>query len=389
MKRAVTKDIVEWYQCADDRVLLIYGGWYVGKTRCVIDFCQDEGIKYTYIPMDRLEGCTGRMEPDSEIMVIDNIEGEKQLRDAYSMVLKLRCEQCLPAYRIILIYSGVNVPDGMIDEAFIQLVKVHSLSYDEFKKAMSDSYLAGMYTTLSSMDILKLYLVVGGMPECVELLIRKEELSAIRHRQLDIIKRIWERVGAKRKTDGAKCHKLLDSIAYQSMEDGAGFSLSRLHKNARAREYAHIIDELQRCGIIYRTGRYDIEQSSHGQAYKLHIVDVGLAGALAGIHEDDILHDEHIQQWRRGYHLWRLVASELVLAGCMDAWDISYWHKQRAKARLPIVLVEKISKEVVVINLPMSKTYSYSRSIDAFIEEYPHAKVKNLSIHNIIDGIFA
>lgn len=389
MKRAVTKDIVEWYERADDRALLVYGGWCVGKTWSVMDFCEAEGIKYIYVSMEMLDVCSYSMETNSEMIVIDDIYGEEQLRDAYKMVLKLRCEQRLPAYRIIIICSMVKVPDGMIDEGYIKQVKMYPLSYDEFKESVRDSYLADMQKTMSSIDILRLYLAVGGMPECVELLLRKEELSVIREKQLDIIRRICERLGRKRNTDGVKGHKLLSSIAYQAIEDGAGFALCKLHKNARVREYAHIIDELEGCGVIYRINRYNLEQSAHMQTYKLHIVDVGLAGALAHIEVDDILHNEHMLWWRRGYHLWRFVASELLLGGYTDIWDICYWHKQRAKARLPLILVEKISKEVVIINLSMPKAYSYSKSIDAFIEESQDVKVKNISIQNIIDGIFA
>ena len=382
MNRLITKKIVEWYEKQDERILCIYGGRRIGKTWTVKGFCQQYDREYTYISLrdKEIEDIQVKLSSDATFIVLDDINDEAAYIRARRIILKVRGDMALPDYRIIMVGTRILLKENeKCGNDYMYNVAMTPLSLWEFAQAVADRWRTRKLWEMNSRDILDIYLLVGGLPECVELFLREGNFTNVRRKQWQIVTDICAEASKEKDVAYTKEWQIISSILEQEVQGNAGFSLRQVRQTARYREYGGRLEGLLCAGIIHAIKRMDHRSSHRVKDFKLYIFDVGLAGAVAGVDEWSIMKKDRLWSQQNAYLLKTFVIQQFFAEGYEDEWDIKYWHKQRAKAKLPFVFIQKKSGNITVVDIERM----WNRSIHSFFAEYSDAHRENMTINNI------
>ena len=213
-------------------------------------------------------------------------------------------------------------------------------------------------------DVMRLYLYVGGMPECVFCFLKSGSLASVRATQNEILRYIKDNCCSK------KSKEILNAISLQVKKSDTSFTYRRLGVNAREREYGKDVNDLLSQGIICRLPRFE------ENGYRLFMYDVGLMAAMLDIEETLMIKE---------YDIFKIYDEALVQCFVLQEYmgykgkgfELLYWHRTRAKARLPLVINHNI-KGIIILNLCAG--VNYSRSVQSFCERYDIGRIYNIFI---------
>lgn len=361
MERMMMKSVEEWYTSNREKVLFIKGAAGVGKTWLIKEFCGKHNIEYMYLPVPAL-GCLtlGQIEKEATLIFFDDINSLSDMKNAADILAKVREDGRIKVYDVIM--AGRITEDKMYDNIFpdrniIKYLEMYPLNFHEFYTAVSERFEFGHF------DILKMYMITGGMPEAVRVLLRDGNLTAVRACQKEIMDKIYRDFSNGKNYRTSKEEDILSAVTGQTFYHSTGFSFRQINKNARPREYEKAINNLLQHGIIYRICRFEPNSQKGIANYKLMIFDIGLLGMLAGINEN-ILYDEE-KLFDRTF-VTTFFLQEIISYG-VNRSEIMYWHKPRAKARLSVVMNK--SCKIIPVEL-VAKPGVKSKSIESFMDAY-------------------
>jgi len=146
-----------------------------------------------------------------------------------------------------------------------------------------------------------LYLIVGGMPECVVSWVTHKDPKKINQIQKELIT-IYENDFSKHagKVNSGRILLVFRSIVSQLAKENGKFVYGCIKKGARAREFEEAIEWLVSAGMINRL--YNVTKPEHPLAafeelsqFKLFVFDTGLLKYMSGIDNAAILLESDYQ----------------------------------------------------------------------------------------------
>lgn len=376
MKRFIMEDLCEWYRSRDGRILFICGAPRVGKRWLIEELCRENNDTYMHLSA---KDCISKMAyanlyrqiklkitGKTDILVIEDINTEYALRVVRKIILRIRTEMNLPDFRIIMVGTIVDkelLLKCFIDEEYVKVVRVFPMNFEEFKEALSGKY------QYDDHSLMKMYLIIGGMPECVNYFLETGDFTGTRDIQRGILEQIYKRISKKE-------IELLHSIPMQLESEGTSFTYRKIHCNAREREYGGVLEKLERQGIVYRLERYDNTSKAGMNNFKLYVYDVGLTGALKNISEHLLMDGDELFIICNELLVKTFVLQQLQISNMEKSCFVKYWHKPRAKAKLPFVFEIKECDEIIPIEIACGKRHD--KSIMSFEKEYKVNKIIRL-----------
>ncbi len=378
MKRFIMEDILNWYRMKDGRILFICGAPKVGKTWLIGRVCRENNHKYIYLSaMEYLskslgnKGCRNIKKvimEGADTLVIADIDTEYALRTMRRIILKLRSEEELPDFMVIMegtIIDREILLRQFVDEEYVRIMRVFPMSFEEFKEALLERYERDEHS------ILKTYLITGGLPECVDYFIQTGDFTGTRRMQRCILSELYKRISKKEK-------EILRAVSKQLESDSTSFTYRDIKQNAREREYGKIVKALEDKGIVHKIYRYDFTNRCGKEDYKLYIYDVGLLGALMNIDERIIMEENDIYKVNNKLLVREFIIQQFQISDVQNTYSLKYWIKPRAKAKLPIIFQSKCTNEVIAAEIVCGRCHS--RSIESFAKEYKLEYVFKLCI---------
>jgi len=195
----------------------------------------------------------------------------------------------------------------------VNLINIYPLSFEEYLAAADD----GMYRYYSSIksgkdyvaafhdkmtEHYKKYLIIGGMPECVQSWIdyaAPEEITAIQEEIISFYENDFTKHNGK--VNSGRILQVFRSIVPQlAKENNEKFMYAAIAKSARARDFEDAIEWLVSSGIAYRIlniakPEYPLKAYEILNYFKLFLLDVGLMKHLAGLTNKSILLSKSFQ----------------------------------------------------------------------------------------------
>jgi predicted AAA+ superfamily ATPase len=164
----------------------------------------------------------------------------------------------------------------------------------------------------------KKYLIMGGMPECVQSWVNSADPAVISVIQEEIIS-LYENDFTKHsgKVNSGRILQVFRSIVPQlAKENNEKFMYAAIAKSARAKDFEDAIEWLISSGIAYRVlniakPEYPLKAFEILNYFKLFLLDVGLVKHLAGLTNKSILLAESFQfkgQLAENYVLQQLMS---------------------------------------------------------------------------------
>ncbi len=369
-----------------------------GKTWIVRSFCREYDQDYIYLSMGDLDEkqLAESISARAVFLVLDDINDRESYIRARRIILKIRGDESLPDYRIIMVgteigsaYYRSKQRSGEMDvdepymyrtdeDEYIYHITVYPMNLLEFHSAIQDRWQTAGRGTLSYRDILNIYLIVGGMPQCVSLFLQSGDFTDVRTLQRRMVEDICGRLSG-RTLSSSRERRIVDSISVQGISDSVKFSLRAVKCTARYREYGDCLDRMCTVGLAHRVYRLDSQKGEVAGDYQMYLADVGLAGAMAGIDERDIMGEQPIWQIHHRYLLRTFVVQEYYGGHYHRQWQLRCWHRRRAKARVPFVFVSRHKGDMVVADMDRM----WRRSIDSFIVQYPDTYRRNMTIDDV------
>jgi predicted AAA+ superfamily ATPase len=224
------------------------------------------------------------------------------------------------------------------------------------------------------------YLVVGGMPECVEKYIATKDFILLRHTQALILESYLNDMSKYHRENEIKKTRLVyDNITVQLSKRNTRFQYKLIKSGARAAEFENAIEWLALSGIVTRIHRIEhptkpLENYRDIDAFKIYVSDVGLLCAKKDVIAEDVLYQSDDLLDFKGGMTENYVCGQLTANG----YRCYYWMSIRG-AEVDFV----IQREGKVIPIDVkSAENTKAKSLTVYVGSYKPAYAVKLSGKN-------
>ena len=310
MDRYALKDLEKWKTSKRRKPLVVLGARQVGKTWLLEEFGKTFPDGYVKINFEKdveyhqffkdtkdvkriiqnLSFAAGRPITKDTLIIFDEIQ---ECGDALN-TLKYFCEDA-PDYYVA---SAGSLLGLMLTKGFpvgkVDFLRLEPMSFEEFLDANGDHNLVEYMRSISDIENipdmfagpltekLRMYCIVGGMPESVLVWTEDRNVKEVDRVQREILD-AYQHDFAKHADpyDVPKIRLIWDSLPSQLSKENKKFLYSAVKKGARAREYENALNWLKNADLVKKVSRITkpgIPLSAYEDldAFKIYMIDVGL-----------------------------------------------------------------------------------------------------------------
>ena len=310
MKRFVLDELQKWKSSKRRKPLIVKGARQVGKTWALQEFGRSFPDGYAYFNFDKdaeyrqffqstkdvhrilqnLAMASGQKITTDTLIIFDEIQACPEALNS----LKYFCEDA-PEYFVASAGSllGIKLSQGF-PVGKVDFLEMGPMTFTEYLLADGAENLAEYLSGINEIapipdaffnplvEKLKMYFVVGGMPEPVLVWTEDGDIKET-DRVLSNILMSYENDFAKHAdpTDVPKIQLIWDSLPSQLARENKKFLYSAVKDGARAREYENALNRLYNADLVRKTFRISkpgLPLSAYDDltAFKIYMSDVGL-----------------------------------------------------------------------------------------------------------------
>ena len=319
-----------------------------------------------------------KIDAEDTLLIFDEI----QAVDGGLTSLKYFCEEA-PQYAIVAagsllgisLHANQSFPVGKVD--FLDL---YPMSLEEFmcaagKKMLWDAMVVQEWDMVATfhdelLQMLRIYMYVGGMPEVVKQWVDNQDFFAVREKQQNILRSYVADFSKHIPDDQVpRVNMVWDSLPAQLAKENKKFIYGIIRDGARAKDFELAIMWLYNCGLVLKSHRVKVPSMplkayQDFQTFKLFMVDVGLLGAAVGLQTQMLLEGNRLFTEFKGALAEQYVMQEL---SAQNFDYIGYWTNERSTAEVDFVIQQK--GEVVPIEVKSGENLR-SRSFTQFCRTY-------------------
>lgn len=412
MKRKIETELLNWKLKGKNRKpLILNGARQVGKTYTLRAFGERYYKNTVYINLEANMAASSYFN--------DNISPEKLIRYLEALVnepiipgetlvifdeiqssgraltsLKYFSEDA-PEYHIASAGSLLGVAINRESYSFpvgkVQTLTLYSFDFEEYLWAKNEHRLCdeikNCYAVMAPMpealhrkalDLYREYLIIGGMPACINTFLETGRLIDVPVVQTEIIDNyIADMAKYASPSDSVKIRACYNSVPAQLAKDNRKFQYKIVQRGGSATLFGASIEWLYLAGVVLKCRK--IEQAvipiavySDLASFKLYMGDIGLLTLKSGIPFQTILSDES------NIFLGALTENYVATQLAANGHDLYYWASEHT-AELDFVL----QKEGQIIGIEVKKgEHTKSKSLSTFINKYKPIYSLKLSSKN-------
>ena len=399
MERNLLNKLLKWKEMPNRKPLIIRGARQTGKTWLMREFGNKAFKKMVYVNFENeprfrdlfiKDYNTARIISMIELHLNEKIDAEDTLLifdeiqavDGGLTSLKYFCEEA-PQYAIVAagsllgisLHANQSFPVGKVD--FLDL---YPMTLEEFmcaagKKMLWDAMVAQEWDMVATfhdelLQLLRIYMYVGGMPEVVKQWVDNQDFFAVREKQQNILRSYVADFSKHIPDDQVpRVNMVWDSLPAQLAKENKKFIYGIIRDGARAKDFELAIMWLYNCGLVLKSHRVKVPSMplkayQDFQTFKLFMVDVGLLGAAVGLQTQMLLEGNRLFTEFKGALAEQYVMQEL---SAQNFDYIGYWTNERSTAEVDFVIQHK--GEVVPIEVKSGENLR-SRSFTQFCRTY-------------------
>lgn len=271
-------------------------------------------------------------------------------------------------------HKGSSFPVGKVDfmdltpMTFIEFLNAHN--EEQLAEAIlnSDWALTQIFHT-KLLELLKIYMYVGGMPEVVKIYIETDDFPLVRKTQINLLNAYQNDFAKYAPLEIApRLNMVWQSIPAQLAKENKKFVYNILKEGARAKDFEIAIQWLTDCGLLLKTNRIKVPKMpltayEEWTVFKLFLVDVGLLGALAQLSSQAIIEGNRIFEEFKGALAEQFIRQQLSSEGVFTG----YWTNENSSSEVDF-LVQKENK-IIAIEVKSGENVR-SKSFSEFYKKY-------------------
>lgn len=321
LKRKMYHTLLEWKSSKSRECLLVKGARQVGKTFIIEQFGRNNYESYIYLNFYKnpeykeiFEGSLDAVEIYKKIsLYLNNVRFSEnstlifldEIQDCPNARTALKFLAIDNRYDVIASGSllGIHYKEiASIPVGYEKTVEMYSLDFEEFLWAVEKSGQAiaalkeyfdkkekvGIGIHEQFMNLLREYLVVGGMPEAVNTFLKTnnyQEVFSVQKKILDSYKDDIQHYASSHKRQ--KISDCYNSIPRQLAKEYTKFRYKAVSKEGSARRYENCLNWLVDAGMIkmcvnVSTPLFPLVAYEKSEQFKVYVTDIGLLTSLYG-----------------------------------------------------------------------------------------------------------
>lgn len=418
LRRLAYDSLKRWKDDSKKKVLLVDGARQIGKTYLIESFAQVEYSDYIKIDFLRDETAAellGGASSSAQVVERVSLLAGRALQPGtllfFDEVQKAQNVVTLSKYllddgRFDIVMSGsmlgvelTNVKSFPV--GYMHILHMYPLTFQEFcwSQGVPQSLLDGLRNCFSErksvdaglhnkmIDLFRLYLVVGGMPEAVQKYLDAQyDLGAVREVQGNLVRLYREDISKYANDRALQVKAIYDEIPNQLAKENKRFRLKSLQKQAKFERYANDFAWLVGAKSVLKAvnvtePKFMLARTEEPSRFKLYAHDCGMLLSQYPLEvAADVLIGAKSVNYGAVYENY--VAQELVAAGV----KLRYFHNSR-KGEVDFI-AETEKAEVLPIEVKSGKDYKTHSALNSLLasSEYGIPRAVVLSEGNIEMG---
>lgn len=407
LRRQVQKQLEEFMSSDVRKCALVQGARQVGKTYSVDALAADSEQVESYIKINFLETpelmkiFSGNLDVDTLILNFSLYLPDKKFIPYRTLLFLDEIQECPEAitslkfwaqdHRFKVIASGsmlgidykrpTSYPVGSL--IYIDMYPLNFREFlwaldvdDKVMDVLQECFTLGQPVPMPIherlMNDLRLYMVIGGMPDVVQTWLDTHDMSAVDSRQRGILKDYQNDIAHYAQADiKIKAEACYRSIPAQLSKENHKFQYSQVEKGGTARKYGSSLDWLTRASLVYpchnvSTVEFPLQSFADDASYRLYPGDIGLLVAMfdysmkaALLAEDSV---RTVLRQAKGAIYEALVADILIKNGHTQLY---YYKNDTRKIEIEFLLEDATG----VIPVEVKAGNNRSRSLDAILRQ--------------------
>lgn len=318
LKRLIENQLLEWKNTADHKPLIIKGCRQCGKTFSVMRFAEDNYENVVYINffenpayasvfsesfdidnitmlLSALLGSKAKFVPGKTVIIFDEIQECPEARTALKF-FKLDGRYDIICTGSLLGVKGYGKEPKSVPVGYETVITMYPLCFEEFlwanditpaviemlKKHLEEKTPVEEALHLRLRQLLRQYIVVGGMPDAVQTFVETKQPAAVLAIQRDIVRSYEDdMIKYANEKDKALIRQCFQSIPKQLAKENKKFQYSLIKKGSTAASFAGSLQWVEDAGIInrcynLRTTELPLDGNSDENSFKVYMADTGL-----------------------------------------------------------------------------------------------------------------
>ncbi len=402
MKRDLERDLFNWKERKDRLPLLLRGARQVGKSYIVEEFGKKAFKNVVIVNFEfrpELKQCFTTFDPIEiinklQLLTGENIEAEKtllfldEIQGCPNAIMALRYFK-EKHNRLAVIGAGslmefaLNSSDFKMPVGRIQFIYLEPLSFGEFLTASGNEQLRDYLGQIQLksvfdgavhkklMDLLRIYLIVGGMPAVVKEYLESRNFLNCQRIQNSLLQTYRSDFGKYAKSSE---HKYLQKVLAEAPRlVGDRIKYSNIDAGSKSRDIKQALNLLKLTGIIYpvyaiAASGLPLEAQVNEMKFKLNFLDVGLMQNACGLQAELSLTNDFIQI-NSGAVTEQFIGQELrAYSDNYLKRGLFFWARDKKSSSAEVDYIMAVDSLILPVEVKAGKTGTL-KSLKLFIEE--------------------
>ena len=420
LKRKVYDSLFEWKTNRGDECLLIKGARQIGKTYVVEQFGKNEYesfIEINFLKQPALKAIFAgdltsediykrmsafipniKLVEGNTLIFLDEIQKCANARTALKFLAQDRRFDVIASGSLLGLHYGQDADDDVEEVSSIPVgyerqIMMYSLDFEEFLwaygyDATAIDYLKDFFDSKEKVpveinekfeNLIKEYIVVGGMPEVVVEFMKNKDFNVVQQTQDKILLDYMDDIASHAKgAEKVKVKACYDSIPRQLAKENKKFKYSEVEKKSTARKYEDSVHWLHDSNLVYIC--YNVTEpylplmaNEKENEFKLYVNDTGLLCAMYGFNIKLAVLNDTLKGNAKGGIYENLIAEMLIKKG----YTLHYYKKSDSTMEIEFL----IEKNGEVLPVEVKAGNAPTASLNNFITEN-----KPSLAYKLIDG---
>ncbi len=407
MKRKIGESLLEWKFRQGRKPLILRGARQVGKTFSVSEFGHQEFESFVNIDFEIDRGFRkifdGELSPSNLLLQIEAYTGKTCIPGKTLLFLDeiQSCPRAMMSLRYFyekmpelhVIAAGSMLEFALDNSSFpvgrVEFIWLRPLCFEEFLWALGLGKLAeqipgidskipvpdALYSKLT--ENLKLYFLVGGMPEAVKNFVSGKSFSLVAEIHRSLCHAYFQ--------DFAKYSPKIDRDCLEHVFEqippsvGNTIKYSSLYPEKRIEKIKESLLTLEKALIIQKiyssqANGLPLGADASSKTFKALFLDIGLMQHLCGVLPRDVIDGDDLLDIYRGALAEQFVGQEmLVHADGSENGKMYYWSRPQKSSSAEVDYLLVRSGEIIPVEVK-SGPLGRLKSLQVFMNEHPSVK---------------
>ena len=402
MKRKILAELCIWKDQSTHMPLIIRGARQIGKSYMVEDFGKTYFESMLSINFERspvFKTCFNELDPQKILNQLELMTGQAiiagktllfldEIQECPAAIQSLRYfKEEYPDLHVIgagsLLEFTLSEADFSMPVGRVQFLYMKPLSFEEFLWALGDEKLAQYLIDFqisapfplaihqALLEKVRLYLILGGMPEVIQTYLDTKSIERAVQIQLALLQ-TYRADFAKygRRHEYAHLETLFSKIPHHATQQ---LKYSKINPDVESRTLKAALEKLILAGLMYpvyqsNASGLPLSATANHRKFKMLFVDVGLMLRAQGIVSPMLL-SEDILFLLQGAMMEQFVGQELLAYQYpYSNPELFFWSREAKSSQAEVDYLILHGTQVLAIEVK-SKSLSHLKSIKRFMEE--------------------